>query len=417
MATRLILTASFLASFGVATARADEPREVPKALLPLLGAAEKALDADRPDDAVKVLSTYEGAPDALHQLMLAHAHHRAQRSAQAEAAYRTASELDPTLRPAALGLARSLVDRGAWRDAADLLGKIVDVDKASALEIGLYAQVAFELRDLRLASLLVERGIIRHPADQRLRRLDVAILLERGATKEAYEAAWTYVLKNPTDNRAWRQLAAVTSDGDDPVMRLAALEAAALTNDADTRLIRSHAIAQFNAGHTQPALQQLKRLLKDDKADDATIELGVRIAEHASETELARGWLARVPTARRSEALHILEARLAIQSGEPDAARGALERLIASGEVTANVMLWAGQLAEDADDMARAEALYHQASEMKGPMGRVAVLQLARLLHRIEQPQRASELLASYLAEYPDDAPARTLLAVITRRN
>ena len=87
--------------------------------------------------------------------------------------------------------------------------------------------------------------------------------------------------------------------------------------------------------------------------------------------------------------------------------------MIKAGETSANVYLWAGQLAEQA----RAESLYRQASDLSGPEGRLAVLHLARLYHRIQQIQRASQLLSAYLAKYPDDHPARTLLAVITQKN
>lgn len=404
-------------ALATSTAMAEPPRKVARALVPILAGAEAALKASDPAEALRLLATWDGAPDALHALLTGHAHYHANQIEKAEGAYRQAMKLDATLKQAPLGLARALVDRAAWREAAQVLGQVVRVDEASAPELGLYARVAYELRDLRLASLLVERGILRFPADETFRRLDVAILLERGDLDEAYEAAWSFLTKNPQDALAWRQLAVVTERSKDTELRLATLEAAMLANDSDRRLRRSHMMAQFEAGHTGPALEMVDEMIaRSGVTDVSLIELGVRIADDAGEIAKARKWLAKVPAGQRTEALHLLDARMAVRSGEPGAASVALDRLIAAGKASATVFLWAGQLAEQTRDTARAEALYHQASDQAGPSGRLAVLYLARLLHKIDQPNRATQLLATYLAEHPDDTPARSLLAVISQR-
>ena len=110
------------------SALADEPREIPEALVPILSAAEKALEAGDAKKAIAYLHHYAGEPDPLHQLLLGHAQNRFGANAEAEKAYRRALELDPRLRPAAMGLVRLLVDRRSWSEAAGLLSHHVDFE-------------------------------------------------------------------------------------------------------------------------------------------------------------------------------------------------------------------------------------------------------------------------------------------------
>jgi predicted Zn-dependent protease len=399
------------------TAQASQEREVPKALVSVLNSAEKAMKNGDPAAALKIINAYTGKEDALHALMQGHALQELKRLKEAEKAYQRSLKLDKSLHPAKLGLAQVLVDQRKWTAASKILGEVVNLDKGTSAEIGLYARVAYELKDLRLASLLVERAIIRFPQDTSFRRLDIALLMERGETKEAYEAAKALLAKRPNDKRAWKQLAAITESDAQPHRHLAALEAALLVNENDLNLQKRYAMAQYQAGHYDEALSTVAGLNKSSKRDLGLVQLGVRIAEESDQDQLAQKWLNKVPERKRTKTLTLLEARLAIKSGQKKKARSALDRLIKAGAATPNVLLWAGQLAEQTGAFAKAESLYQQASHMTGSSGRLAVLHLARLLHRINQIERASQLLSTYLAKHPDDEPARELLAVITQRN
>jgi predicted Zn-dependent protease len=395
---------------------AGEDREVPKALVPVLNAAERAMKQGDVKTALKILNEYSAEDDALHALMKGHAYQELKDNQKAEIAYRRALKLDTSLKPAKLGLAQILVDQSKWSSASQMLGQIVNVDTGSASELGLYARVAYELKDLRLASLLVERAILRFPSDLSFRRLDISLLMERGETKKAYEAARALLARAPNDPRTWKQLAAITQDDLQPHVHLAALEAALLANDNDLRLQRRYAMAQYQAGHFDEALATVSSLIKKQAHDLSLIQLGVRIAEENDRDVLAQEWLTRVPQNKRTKTLTLLEARLAIKSGHRKKARSALDRLIRAGEATPNVLLWAGQLAEQTGADAKAEALYQQASNVSGSAGRLAVLHLARLFHRMNQLKRASQLLSTYLTKHPEDEPARELLAVISQR-
>jgi tetratricopeptide (TPR) repeat protein len=217
MDPRLILGKLALAASIVAQAtitQAAEPRAVPKALVPVLNAAERALKNGETKSAIKLLQSYQGDEDALLALMLGHSHQALKQFTQAENHYRNALKLDVSLKPAKLGLAQVLVDQSKWKAASDILGEVVKVDHGSASELGLYARVAFELRDLRLASLLVERAIIRFPSDLSFRRLDLALLMERNESKKAFEAARALLAKHPNDAQIWKQLAAITEGGE-----------------------------------------------------------------------------------------------------------------------------------------------------------------------------------------------------------
>ena len=409
---RCSLGAAVIGVALVAAVAHAQPREVPDELVPILAAAERALEAGDAKGALAKLDGYAGPPDALHALLRGHALTAIPSLEAAESAYRRALALDDTLKVAALALGRTLVERGSYRDAIDVLAGVVDPSGATAPELGLYARAAFEGRDLRLASVLVERGIVRFPRDRSFRRLDVATLLERGAWDEAREAALALLALDPGDRIAWRQLAAGSREADES-SRLAAIEAAMLANDQDRDLRRRHALAQLEAGHTKAALASADKLLAVKRPGPELVELGVRIAEAAGETKRARTWLARVSASRRTKALHLLAARLAIREGKPEAAGAALDRVIASGQASASVLLWAGHIADRADDHAKAEALYQQAIALSGPSADLARLHHARLLHRIGQPDRARRVLESYLARRPDDEPARKLLQII----
>ena len=421
MEARLVLyplaLVGLMLTSSLAQAQTNDAREVPKALVPVLNAAEKAMKKGDAKRALQIIESYEGKKDALQFLMRGHALQSLRKYSQAEASYREALKLESDLQSAKLGLAQVLVDQSKWLPASEILGQIVNIDKGTAAELGLYARVAYEIRDMRLASLLVERAIIRFPQDTKFRRLDIALLMDRGETKSAYEAAKALLAKNPQDKRVWKQLAAITEGDEKPHRHLAVLEAALLINEDDLALRKRYAMAQYQAGHYDEALSVVSKLIQRSKQNITLVQLGVRIAEESDQDELARKWLTTVDVKKRTKTLTLLEARLAIKSGQKKQAREALDRLIRAGEATPNVLLWAGQLAEQTGAMAKAESLYQQASHMSGSAGRLAVLHLARLLHRMNQIERASQLLSTYVAKHPDDEPARELLAVITRQN
>jgi len=420
MEARLIhssLAATLVVALASSTAWAEEPREVPKALAKVLNRAERALKNNDAKSALNIIKSYSGPEDALHALVAGHAYQTLNQLTMAEKSYRAALKLDPKLNAANIGLAQVLVDQSKWAEAATILGKIIKIDSSTASELGLYARVAYELRDARLASLIVERAILRFPQDLSFRRLDIALLTDQGKNQEAYDAALALLARAPNDRKVWKQLAAISDSSDDTQMKLAALEAALLANESDVKLQKRLALAQYHAGHFDEALSRVSTLIKASQPEVALIQLGVRIAEESDRDEQANRWLSLIPKQKRTKTLTLLEARLAIKSGKQQAARRALDRLIRAGEATPNVLLWAGQLAEQAGALAKAEAMYQQASTMKGSAGRIAVLHLARLFHKVGQLNRASQLLSTYIAKHPDDQPARELLVVINRGN
>ena len=414
---QLSLVTTLTVVLTASTAQAAEPREVPKALARVLNRAEKALKNNDAKSALRIIKSYSGPEDALHALVAGHAYQTLNQLSLAEKSYRAALKLDANLNAANIGLAQVLVDQSKWTEASAILGKIVKIDSATASELGLYARVAYELRDARLASLIVERAILRFPQDLSFRRLDIALLTDQGKTKEAYDAAMALLAREPNDRKVWKQLAAISDSTDDAQMKLAALEAALLANESDVKLQKRLAMAQYQAGHYDEALSMVSGLINDANPEITLVQLGVRIAEESDQDDQANRWLALVPQGKRTKTLTLLEARLAIKGGKQQSARRALDRLIRAGEATPNVLLWAGQLAEQAGAMAKAEAMYQQASTMQGSAGRIAVLHLARLFHKVGQLNRASQLLSTYIAKHPDDQPARELLAVINQGN
>jgi len=125
-------------------ARAAEPVTLPKDLADRLRAAQKDLREGRPAAAVARLETLpERSEDhALRHLLLGHAHVRQSNLDGAAEAYRKALAMDRAMTEAGLGLAQVRVRQERWREAADLLGRYLDVDSCEADLLFLYARAA-----------------------------------------------------------------------------------------------------------------------------------------------------------------------------------------------------------------------------------------------------------------------------------
>jgi uncharacterized protein HemY len=141
-----------------------------------------------------------------------------------------------------------------------------------------------------------------------------------------------------------------------------------------------------------------------------------RAAAESGDLAQGRAWLDAVPEAKRTRALRLQAARLAIQANDANAARAALDALIALGEQDASVLTWAGSLAEGGGDTARAEALYLKASGADNPAASAASLRLVALYLKQERIEDARNTLATHLAKRPDDQQARALQAQLERR-
>ena len=410
-----------LAVLLVATvAGAAEPVKLPPAMAELLSAAQADLRADRPAQAVERLRTLpDGVEDhALRHLLLGHAHVRQSAFDQAAAAYQQALAMDPAMTEAGLGLAQVRFRQERWRDAADLLGRYVSTDTCEADLLVLYAQAARELADAALARLLVDKGVLRFPGDARLRQLDLAVAVDEDDT-EAVRRAVRYLLdREPTDADLWQRLAWVEARGQEDAGRLVALEAAVLCAPDNLEHRRALLAALLAAGNWPTVLARGRALLAGPMAGRAAadidlMDLLVRAADAGAADATLRAWIDRVPEAERTRAMQIADARLALRQAKPEAARAILGRLIALGDTDPAVFLWAGHLAEQAEDWTEARTLYDHARTLPGRDARLATLYLARLDIRRGREAEAGRLLRSYLNDYPEDAVARSLLALV----
>ncbi|MBL7140854.1 MAG: tetratricopeptide repeat protein [Planctomycetes bacterium] len=401
-------------------AGAAEPVKLPPAMAELLSAAQADLRADRPAQAVERLRTLpDGVEDhALRHLLLGHAHVRQSAFDQAAAAYQQALAMDPAMTEAGLGLAQVRFRQERWRDAADLLGRYVSTDTCEADLLVLYAQAARELADAALARLLVDKGVLRFPGDARLRQLDLAVAVDEDDT-EAVRRAVRYLLdREPTDADLWQRLAWVEARGQEDAGRLVALEAAVLCAPDNLEHRRALLAALLAAGNWPTVLARGRALLAGPMAGRAAadidlMDLLVRAADAGAADATLRAWIDRVPEAERTRAMQIADARLALRQAKPEAARAILGRLIALGDTDPAVFLWAGHLAEQAEDWTEARTLYDHARTLPGRDARLATLYLARLDIRRGREAEAGRLLRSYLNDYPEDAVARSLLALV----
>jgi Flp pilus assembly protein TadD len=390
----------------------------------------EAQDSANPTKALERLRAYQGKPHALISLLTGQmsyrlaredAAHQAAHCEAAEKAYRQALELEPGLRQAALGLAQLAADAEDWQQAVTWCARAVDVNAASAQELLFYAQAAQRVNDSRLATTLSSQGIMRFPDETGFRRLEVAMLMRSERVEEAGNAVRALLTKAPEETDLWRNLSWAERMSGKDLDSLAALEAAALSKPGDRDLARQLGEAQLAQDMPQAALETFRNLIGEPPsqkslADSRLIEIAARAAAGAGEVAQGRAWLAHVPEPKRNRSQRLLAARLAVQAGDVPAADASMRELIDLGENDPAALTWAGHLAEQLKDDARAEALYQQAAAHDSRDAGIAMLRLAVLLHRQNRLEEADVLLASHLAKHPDDQQAIALRANLALR-
>jgi len=414
-----VLALACVLMFAVTTARAAEPVTLPKDLADRLRAAQQDLAAGRPAAAIERLQALpEKAEDhALRHLVLGHAQVRRSDLEKAAEAYRRALEMDPAMTEAGLGLAQVRVRQERWRDAADLLGRYLDTSACPADLLLLYAQTARALEDGRLARLLVEKGVARFPSDARFRRMDLALAVDEGDAEATARAATHLLAASPGEADLWRHLAWARGERGETAGRIAALEAAVLCDGSDLATRRALLAAELAEGNWPTVLARGRDLLSGPLAETAAgdvdlLDVLVRAADAGEADDTLRAWLGRVPAPKRTRAMRVAEARLALRRGEQGRAREILKQLIEMGDAGPSVFLWAGHLAEQAGDAVEAATYYDHARAFEGRDGRLATLYLARLHIRQGRDAEAVRLLRAYLKARPEDAVARSLLAL-----
>ncbi len=413
------LALALLLAVSATAARAAEPVTLPKALAERLQAAQKELSAGRPASAIERLrSLPEDVEDhPLRHLILGHAWVRQSNLRKAAEAYARAIAMAPSMTDAGLALAQVRARQERWRDAANLLGTYVDIDSCQADVLFLYAQAARALEDDRLARLLAETALVRFPSEARFRRLDLAVAFDEGDPQAVARAARYLLARSPADADLWRRLAWALGERGAEADRAAALEAAVLCAPADLAGRRALLAALLAAGNWPAVLARGRDLLAGPLAEKAAadvdlMDLLVRAADAGRADATLRAWLDRVPASKRTRAMRLAETRLALRQGKTGEARTVLRQLIEMGDTDTSVFLWAGHLAETADDLDRAEASYARARSLAGRDAHLATLYLARLSIRRGRDAEAVRLLRGYLETRPEDAVARSLLAL-----
>ena len=412
-----ILIAVFCAAVCGKAWGAEGPVRLPRDLAECLSAAQNDLAAGRTQAALERLAGYKGEDHALRHLLLGHAYVRQADWAEAARAYQDALDMDGALREAGIGLAQVRARQEQWGEAAKLLGRFAPLDSCEADLLLLYAEAALRLTDHRLCGLLVQKGIMRFPADVRFRRLDLAIAIDTADYAGARRAATCLLRETPADAGLWQQLAFAASQTTHDIEQIAALEAALLCAPSDLTRHRQFLAAQLAAGNWPTVMARGRVLLdgplgKAASADLGLMELLISAADVGQQDDVLAAWLGRVPDEAHSRTLRLAAARLALRQGRTDAARHAFAHLIEAGETDPAVFLWAGHLAETAKDWPEAETLYQHARTLDGHAPRLATLYLARLHLRLERRAEAAQLLRQYLDTYPEDAAARALLAL-----
>jgi predicted Zn-dependent protease len=418
-----------VSTMGTGVAATDAVRSVPQSVADLLTKANQAT----PAEVVTLITAWTGEPHPLLLLARGRARWRLAQDAAAnpgtehgrlitaaEADFAAALKLDQSLKQAHLGLAQCAADRGDWSAATREIAAGMDLEGADHALMAFFATAALRANDWRLATLATQQGILRFPDDAVLRKLEVAVLVHGGQAEQARQAILALLAHDPVDVDLWRQLAWSAHETGRTDETLGALEAALALKPADPLVRRQLAEAQLSQGLPQAALVTVTPLIGDPPraealADYHLMQLASRAAADGGALNQARSWLSAVPEVKRSRELRLAAARYAVQAGDMKDAGAALDALVAGGERDTAVLVWAASLAETRGEVSRAETLYLQAIGSDKPAISGAALRLTALYLAQNRHDEARTVLASYLANHPDDVHARALEAQLAR--
>jgi tetratricopeptide (TPR) repeat protein len=374
----------------------------------------RAADTLVPAEVIARVDSWTGTPPAILRLIRARARwqlavaatgaERARRLTGADDDAAAALAADPTLVAAHRLRAQVAAERGDWRAASRHGAAGIDPARDDADTLAWLADTALRAGDRRLATLAAQHGILRFPDDPRLRRSELTVLAHAGRAADARQAALALADQDPADATVWRHLAWSARELGDDAEADAALTAALAVTPQD-RALRAQVVAGLlRRGHGDEALERIRPAMDGDgPVDESTALLAAQAAQAAGELALAGDWLAR--SATRSRTVELAAARLAVARQDPVGADRALDRLVQASERDPQILTWAGSLAEQIGDPARAEACY-LAAGTHGP----ATLRLAVLYLRQGRRDEARTTLAAHLAAHPDDRQARELL-------
>lgn len=410
---RAILLALFAFLATDATARAEAP--LPSELSLPMEQAQTLFRDGKYAEAIRLLTEYAGPDHPVRLLLLGHAHARLEHWDEATKAYQEALLKDETYRAAGIALAQAYARQQKWLDVLQLAGRFINPEKDKADEVLFYTQAAYFARDLRLAGRVARRALERFPLDERIRRMDILLLVEEKQWPAVAQTALALLKQHPGDAELWGQYFQAAQTVQPGTEACAAAEAAMLCKPQDLLLRRIWLTAQMMAGHRELVLHEGDALLSGKQKEDVLKEqdfllLFLRTADLAGDDERLWRWAELLEPKQRSRDVLICLARSAIRQKDRPKAQQALMQLIENGAAGAADYLWAANLAEEADDLASAEAHYRQAQSMSGEgTQRQAALHLARLLWLMQRQDEARNLLEEYLRRYPEDAAARSM--------
>jgi tetratricopeptide (TPR) repeat protein len=420
---RRVLTIFTLAVLllSAATNSAGGEERVSRELANLLNQARVHLQAGQHDKVIQLLTPLKGKDHPSRRLMLGYAYEKLSDPGRAVGQYKAALELDPTVSAAGLALAQIYASNEQWPQAAEMLGKHANIDACPKNVLLLYTQVAANMKDRRLQSLLSTKGLARFPTDRTFKRLDLQNLLDSGNRRAARHSIVGLLVEEPVNVKLWKQLAFVQEPGDGDARKMSAIEAALLCDPTDMSNHRQFLAGQIGMGNFHTVIQHGKKLLAGAMRKEAIGDMGllgllIHAADMNRSDQTLTSLLSLVPDDKQTRAMQLAAARLALRKGKTSRASEILTRLITAGDTDPSVYLWAGHLAERTEDPDRAVVFYQQARKLTGPAADMATLYLARLHLGAKRSRQSAQLLAEHLKAHPQDTYARAMLA-LTRQN
>jgi predicted Zn-dependent protease len=375
--------------------------------------ALRAISQQEPTAALEILSRAD-SPD--HQLIWCargQILQRLGRMSEAESAYKRSIAFEPTLTAAHAGLAQIYALDARWQECVAACGLAYDPATADAAVLRFWISAANEAKDFTVASHLYGRAIPRFPHDNDLRRLELRSRLERPSHREeTLSCAEALILRVPEDSSLWAIIAALRSELGDTSGALIALEAAYfLTQSADSayRL----AVVEMSQQRAFSAWKHLRPYVQDSKTPTHLLLVAARAVSETGDYATARELLNRIPEVGADGRQAKLErTRIAVRAGDFNTAWGDLDTLLNQGEHDPHILAWAGSIAEQRNDLPRAEACYRAAIAQKSDLTSIE-MRLADLLHRTARTDEARTIISTALERHPGDPALLSLAAFL----
>jgi tetratricopeptide (TPR) repeat protein len=325
----------------------------------------------QPDFAMQLLDSMMAGkeqPSPAFEFVLGNAHYSAGRFADSEAHYRKAIERYPDYLRAWANLGVLSYSQGRYGEAAQQLGRAVELGDGSADTLGLLAYAQQRTGCLAAAEMAYLRAVSTAPSNTDWIDGLCGLYIEGGQFKRAESLAWQLVQLKPRDTRYWLQYAGTILMQDRRADALVALESARSLHVANTELLLQLGDLYAHENYVDEAAAVYAEAMKESPDVGAARLINfARILGQQGQPDRALAVLAGtgdgLPAKLRCDFLEAKADLLSDRQKWADA-RGCLEALLAIEPMRGPALLALGKVHQAQGDSSGAQQAYSAAAQL-----------------------------------------------------